>query len=146
MEPPPVTGRRRAEPMRFGRGSAGHSSKGQMTRIKQIIVRRPGRYRQSHEKLIKKGANPIPRVPRQVPDRVSIFRGRLFPQSRAAPSLRRQRHRAFIFCWPSKSPIVPRRLAACCLIVAFARKGTSSGYNGGAPMRGDGVSIRRTFR
>ena len=67
--------------MQFGRGSAGHSSKGQMTRIKQVIVRRPGRYRQSHEKLIKKGANPIPRVPRQVPDRVSIFRGRLFPQS-----------------------------------------------------------------
>ena len=65
--------------MRFGRGSAGHSSKGQMTRIKQIIVRRPGRYRQSHGKLIKKGAN---QIPRQVPDRVSIFRGRLFPQSR----------------------------------------------------------------
>jgi hypothetical protein len=49
--------------------------------IKQIIVsRRTVRRQPVMESLYEKVANPIPRVPRQVPDRVSIFRGRLFPR------------------------------------------------------------------
>jgi hypothetical protein len=51
--------------------------------IKQIIVSRHTVADSSSLRAYrKKVANPIPRVPRQVPDRVSIFRGRLFPQSR----------------------------------------------------------------
>ena len=61
----------------------GHEVGGSDRQIKQIIVRCQRVCRQGvTQRLYEKVANPIPRVPRQVPDRVSIFRGRLFPQSR----------------------------------------------------------------
>ena len=65
--------------MQFGRGSAGHSSKGQMTRIKQVIVRRPGRYRQSHEKLIKRGLTRSPVSPDRYPTRLASSAAGSFP-------------------------------------------------------------------
>ena len=91
----------------MGQRVNGHEAGGSGRQIKQIIVRCRRVCRQGvTQRLYEKVANPIPRVPRQVPDRVSIFRGRLFPQSR--PHLVCGANgTAFIFCWLGKFPDSP---------------------------------------
>jgi hypothetical protein len=65
--------------MTVGRLVAGYNSAVAM-RIKQIIVRRPGGYRQSHEKLIKRAANPITVSPDRYPTGLASSAAGSFPR------------------------------------------------------------------